>query len=47
MQQHGGISKTAQRSEQAGEERSPPAARNADQSDAHSNHDGISARATA
>jgi len=47
MQQHGGISKTVQPREQAGEERCPVAARNADQSDAQSNHDGICARATA
>jgi hypothetical protein len=46
MQQHGGVSKTALRHrEQAGEERSLAAARNADQSDAQAKHDG--ARTTA
>jgi hypothetical protein len=48
MQQHGGISKTAQRRrEQASEERSPATARNADQSDAQTEHDVICTRATA
>jgi hypothetical protein len=47
MQQHGGVSKTAQRREQASEERSPAAARKPDQSDAQTKHDGIGTRAKA
>jgi hypothetical protein len=48
MQQHGGVSKTAQRRrEQASEERSPAAAHNPDQRDAQTKHDGICTRATA
>ena len=48
MQQHGGVSKTAQRHrEQAGEECCPAAAHNTDQNDAQTKHDGVCTRATA
>jgi hypothetical protein len=48
MQQHGGVSKTAQRRrEQVSEERSPTAARKPDQSDGQTKHDGICTRVKA